>query len=45
MPEIRLFEGEYFGVERFDRLIVGKVHTTSAAGLINADYRIILNWR
>jgi len=40
MPETRLFEGKYFGVERFDRSIAGKVHTASAAGLINADYRI-----
>jgi len=40
MPETRLFEGKYFGVERFDRSLAGKVHTASAAGLINADYRI-----
>ena len=40
MPETRLFEGKYFGVERFDRSPTGKVHTASAAGLINADYRI-----
>ena len=40
MPETRLFEGKYFGVERFDRTPEGKVHTVSAAGLLNADYRI-----
>ena len=40
MPETRLFEGKYFGVERFDRIAGGKVHTISAAGLLNADYRI-----
>lgn len=40
MPETRLFEGKYFGVRRFDRNELGKVHTISAAGLLNADYRI-----
>jgi serine/threonine-protein kinase HipA len=40
MPETKLFEGKYFGVERFDRTPTGKIHTVSAAGLINADYRI-----
>ena len=40
MPETRLFEGKYFGVERFDRSPEGKIHTISAAGLLNADYRI-----
>ncbi|MDL2289863.1 type II toxin-antitoxin system HipA family toxin [Paludibacteraceae bacterium OttesenSCG-928-F17] len=40
MPEIRLFENKYFGVERFDRTSSGKVHTISAAGLLHADYRI-----
>lgn len=40
MPETRLFEGKYFGVERFDRTPSGKIHTISAAGLLNADYRI-----
>jgi len=39
MPETRLFEGKYFGVERFDRNFEGKIHTISAAGLLNADYR------
>ena len=39
MPETRLFEGKYFGVERFDRTSLGKVHTVSVAGLLNADYR------
>jgi serine/threonine-protein kinase HipA len=40
MPETRLFEGKYFGVERFDRVYSKKIHTVSAAGLLNADYRI-----
>ena len=40
MPETRLFEEKYFGVERFDRTCDGKIHTVSAAGLLNADYRI-----
>lgn len=40
MPETRLFEGKYFGVERFDRTPQGKIHTLSAAGLLNADYRV-----
>jgi serine/threonine-protein kinase HipA len=40
MPETRLFEGKYFGVERFDRTPAGKIHTVSAAGLLNADYRV-----
>ena len=40
MPETKLFEGKYFGVERFDRNANEKIHTISAAGLLNADYRI-----
>ncbi len=40
MPETRLFEGKYFGVDRFDRTPEGKIHTVSTAGLLNADYRI-----
>ena len=40
MPETKLFEGKYFGVERYDRTKDGRVHTVSAAGLLNADYRI-----
>ena len=40
MPETRLFEGKYFGVERFDRTAEGRIHTVSAAGLLNADYRV-----
>ena len=40
MPETRLFEGKYFGVERFDRTVEGKVHVVSIAGLIRADYRL-----
>lgn len=40
MPETRLFEGKYFGVERFDRFAGGKFHVVSVAGLLGADYRI-----
>ncbi len=40
MEETRLFNGRYFGVERFDRAHQGKIHTTSAAGLLHANYRI-----
>jgi serine/threonine-protein kinase HipA len=40
IPETRLFEGKYFGVKRFDRVGRTKVHMLSAAGLLNADYRI-----
>ena len=40
MPETRLFEDKYFGVERFDRTSSGKQHVVSIAGLIGADYRI-----
>ena len=39
MPETKLFEGKYFGVKRFDRTPQGKIHTVSAAGLLNANYR------
>lgn len=40
MPETRLFEGRYFGVERFDRALAGKRHVVSVAGLLCADYRL-----
>lgn len=40
MPETRLFEGKYFGVERFDRTQGGKLHVASMAGLVGADYRL-----
>ena len=40
MPETRLFEDTYFGVERFDRTPDGKLHVVSIAGLIGADYRM-----
>ena len=40
MPETRLFEGKYFGVERFDRTPEGKLHVVSMAGLVGADYRL-----
>ena len=40
MPETRLFEGKYFGVERFDRTPNGKLHVISMAALVRADYRL-----
>lgn len=40
MPETRLFEGKYFGVERFDRIRAGALHVVSVAGLLCADYRV-----
>lgn len=40
MPETKLIEGKYFAVKRFDRTKEGKIHTISASGLLNADYRI-----
>ncbi len=39
MPETKLFEGKYFGAERFDRTSQEKIHTVSAAGLLHADFR------
>jgi len=41
IPETRLFEDRYFGVERFDRTQTGgKLHVVSMAGLVGADYRL-----
>ena len=40
MPETRLFEDKYFGVERFDRQHNKKLHTISVAALLRADYRL-----
>ena len=41
MPETRIFENKYFGVERFDRTSDGsKLHVVSVAGLLGADYRL-----
>jgi len=40
VPEIKLFEGKYFGVKRFDRKSDGtKVFMTSASGLLNTSHR------
>jgi serine/threonine-protein kinase HipA len=40
-PEIKLFEGKYFGARRFDRKPDGeKVFMISASGLLNASHRI-----
>jgi len=40
MPETMLIDGIYFATERFDRIQNQKIHVTSAAGLLRADYRI-----
>lgn len=40
MPETRLFEEKYFGVERFDRTGDRKLHVVSMAGLLCVDYRL-----
>ena len=40
MPETRLFDGKYFGVKRFDRTNGRKIHVHTAAGLLNADFRL-----
>lgn len=40
MPKVKLFEGKYFGARRFDREQDRKIHTITAAGLLQADYRI-----
>ena len=40
MPDTRLFEDKYFGVERFDRTPNSKLHVLSMAGLTGADYRL-----
>jgi serine/threonine-protein kinase HipA len=40
MPETRLFEGKYFGVQRFDRQAEKRIHVHSAAGLLYANHRL-----
>jgi len=40
MPETRLFEGKYFGVQRFDRQAEKRIHVHSAAGLLYASHRL-----
>jgi serine/threonine-protein kinase HipA len=42
MPETRLFEGKYFGVQRFDRQVEKRIHVHSAAGLLYASHRLPL---
>lgn len=39
MTETRLFERKYFGIKRFDRKNVGKLHVHSASGLLYASHR------
>jgi len=40
MPETKLFDGKYFGTQRFDRLGLERIHTHSAAGLLYASHRL-----
>lgn len=40
MSETQLFEGMFFGVKRFDRTNEIRHHIHSAAGLLNADFRL-----
>lgn len=40
MPETQLFEGKYFGVKRFDRILQKRIHMHTAAGLLNANFRL-----
>jgi serine/threonine-protein kinase HipA len=40
MPETKLFEDQYFGVKRFDRVNGRRLHVVSASGLLQADYQI-----
>lgn len=39
MPETRLFEGKYFGTERFDRQDGKRIHMITASGLLHASHR------
>ena len=39
IPETRLFEGKYFGIQRFDRIAGMKIHMLSASGLLHASHR------
>ncbi len=41
MPETRLFDGKFFGTQRFDRKNSNeKVHMISICGLLNSSHRI-----
>ncbi len=40
MPETRLFDGKYFGVQRFDRNGEKRIHIHSASGLLYASHRL-----
>jgi serine/threonine-protein kinase HipA len=39
MAETRLFEGKYFGTERFDRKNGERIHMITASGLLHASHR------
>ncbi|OFX26647.1 MAG: hypothetical protein A2033_17050 [Bacteroidetes bacterium GWA2_31_9] len=40
MPETKIFEGNFFGVKRFDIIGKEKIHVHSVAGLLYADFRL-----
>lgn len=40
MPDVKLFDNEWFGVERFDRKNGARLHVVSASGLLRADYQL-----
>ena len=40
MPESLLFDGKYFGVQRFDRMAGIRFHVHTAAGLLYASHRL-----
>jgi serine/threonine-protein kinase HipA len=40
MAETSLFEGKYFGTQRFDRVGNKRIHVHSASGLLYASYRL-----
>jgi len=40
MPETRLFDGKYFGVQRFDRIAGTRIHVHTASGLLYASHRL-----
>lgn len=39
MPKTELFEGKYFGTERFDRQEGKRIHMITASGLLHASHR------
>lgn len=39
MPQTKLFDGAFFGIQRFDRSKSSRIHVVSAAGLLGASHR------